>query len=117
MTTTAVVKDLDVLKQISGRLFTRMVSLPMYSFIFERVEEALRRRVVPAVALAAHRAQHSVITKLGLKRFTGVLAAAIGVMNQPRLRCSSQARYAQRLYDELSAHALFDRPAHHLAID
>src|SRR3954454_7857692 len=41
---------------------------------------AHRRLSVPAVGFATHRAQHAIVLKLSLKRRTGILAAAIGVM-------------------------------------
>src|SRR5689334_25029720 len=45
-----------------------------------------RRLSVPTVTLATHRAAHTVLGQLGLKRITGVLAAPIRVMDQPGLR-------------------------------
>ena len=51
------------------------VARAMHAFVLQTVEEALRRRVVPAVALAAHRAGHAVLGQLGLEDAAGVLAA------------------------------------------
>src|ERR1044072_3623044 len=104
MTTTAVVKHFDVLEQIRNGLLTRAINLVVDALIVQRVEEALRGRVVPAIALATHRAHYAIVVKLALKRLTGILAAAIGVMNQPRLRTPSQPRHTQRVDDDVGAH-------------
>ena len=54
--TTPVVKHFDVIEQIGDRLLAGRVARALHPFVLQAVEEALRGRVVPAVALAAHRA-------------------------------------------------------------
>src|SRR4029077_7754770 len=117
MTTTAVVEHFDVFEHISYRFLACAVALPMHSLVLQTVEEALGGRIVPAVTLAAHRAVHAVLTKLGLKRMTGVLTTAVRVMDQPRLRMPSEPRHGQCVDDNVSTHALLDRPADDLSIE
>ncbi len=79
-----VVEDLDVLE--AGGLHVGMsgIANPMHLLVFEAVEPALCWRVIPAVPLPAHLAGHAVFLELVLKGVAGVLAAAVGVMQQPR---------------------------------
>jgi hypothetical protein len=53
--------------------------------VFQVVEEALGDRVVPAVALAAHRTLHAVFVQFVLERLAGVLAASIANTMPPSL--------------------------------
>lgn len=78
-----VVEDLDVLE--AGGLHVGMsgVANPMHPLVFEAVEPTLRWRVIPAVPLPAHRARHAERLELVLKGMAGVLAAPVGVMQQP----------------------------------
>lgn len=73
MTTTPVVKHLDVIEQIGARFIVRGVTRAVYAFVLQAVEEAFRRRVVPAVTLAAHRAGHAELDQLVLEHVAGVL--------------------------------------------
>ena len=79
VTASPIVKHLDVVKQIALGVFPREVALVEHPFVLQAVEEALHRRVVPAVALATHGAGHSVLGEFGLERMASVLAAPIGV--------------------------------------
>jgi Zn-dependent membrane protease YugP len=45
----------------------------MYPLVLQTVEEAFRRRVVPAAALAAHRAAHAIRAQLALEFVARVL--------------------------------------------
>ena len=57
----AVVERFDIVEQISLRSGLRTVAGAMHPLILQAVEEALRRGVVPAIPLAAHRADHPVL--------------------------------------------------------
>ena len=50
---------------------------------FQRAPQAFGRRVVPAVALATHRAAHAVGAQDGLEVRAAVLAAAVGMKEEP----------------------------------
>ena len=57
MPSSAVVKDFDVLEDFAAGLGARAPSGLVDQFNFERGEEALGHRVVPAVGAATHAAQ------------------------------------------------------------
>src|SRR6476620_6838354 len=60
-----VVKSLDVLEQVSPGLVACIIFGCLDEFTLQRREKAFHRRVVPAVALAAHRADHAVAPQAG----------------------------------------------------
>ncbi len=72
-----VVERLDVVEQIRLRLGPRTVVGAMHPLILQAVEEALARRVVTAVPLAAHRADHFVLGKQRLKGVARILASPV----------------------------------------
>src|SRR5205823_14855657 len=79
----------NVSKQVAPRGITIGIFALVDKFGFQGAEEALHRRVIPAVCLAAHRwgdggglQDLAVITG-------GVLTAAIRMMDQARLRAAS----------------------------
>ena len=76
-----IVKDFDVREEIGNRFVPRFVARAVYAFVLQAVEETFARSVVPAISFPAHRADHSVLGQLLLKRMTSVLAAPIGVVN------------------------------------
>ena len=51
-------------------------------FELEGGEKTLRHRIIPAVAFTAHAAQHAVRRQQLLILVTGILAAAVGLMQQ-----------------------------------
>src|SRR3972149_9028112 len=75
---TPVVEHLDVLEQVSDDFLAGGVACAVDPLILEAVEEAFGRRIIPAVTLAAHRADHAVLGELGLEHEAGVLAAPGG---------------------------------------
>ena len=62
-----VVERFDVVEQVGLRSGPRTVAGAMHPLILQTVKEAFRRRVVPAIALAAHRADHPVLFQPRLK--------------------------------------------------
>jgi hypothetical protein len=76
--------------------------------------QALSGRVVPAVALAAHRGLHLVARKRTLKLMAAVLATPVRMEDQPRLRAPSEPCHAQRISDQAGLHVRLHAPAHHL---
>ena len=77
----------------------------------QRREEALHRCVVPHVARSAHRADDAVVGHQPLELFAGVLAAAIGVMQQRIRLAPPPDRHHQSVGDELRRHPGAHRPA------
>src|SRR3990172_8746190 len=81
--TCAVVEPLDVVEHVSRSRLPGGVPGAMHPLVLQAVEEALGGRVIPAVALAAHGTDHAVAGELLLEGLAGVLAAPIGVVQQP----------------------------------
>ncbi len=77
----------------------------------EGCEKAFGRSVVPAVALAAHAADDA----CGLQRLAivaaGILAAAVGVMHEPRFRTLRTDGQAQRAEHQMAVDLLRHGPA------
>ena len=89
----------------------------MHPLILQAVEEALAWRVVPAVALAAHRTHHGVLQKPCRKGVAGILASPVRVMNQPRCGLPAEPRHGQRIDDDMRRHSRLDRPADNFAVE
>lgn len=107
----AVVERLDVVEQVGLRFGPHGVAGAMHPLILQAVEEALARRVVPAISLAAHRAGHPVLFQLRLKGEARILAAPVGVMDQARRRLPAEPGHGQRIDDDVCRHPRLDRPA------
>ena len=75
-----VVEDRDVVEQVAFGVATGLVDGAMNPLVLQAVEEALARRVIPAIPLAAHRANHAVFGQPGLEHMTRVLAAPLRVV-------------------------------------
>lgn len=83
----------------------------------QRSPQALRRRVIPAVALAAHRGMHAVGGKRSLELVAAVLTSPIRVEDQPGLRLAPEPRHSQRVDHELLFHSRLHRPTDDLAAE
>lgn len=73
MTTTAVIKHFNVFEQVRHGFAMRAVLRAVYPLVLQAVEEAFRRRVIPAISFAAHRAAHPVGGQLALEFMARVL--------------------------------------------
>lgn len=71
-----VIEPLDVIKDRAARFGARVSASLIDQFDFERGEEALRHRIVPAVSTPAHAAQDAVLRQHLLILPATVLAAA-----------------------------------------
>ena len=113
----SVVKRFDVFK--GGRLDLGVcgVANAMHSLVLEAVEPTLRRRVIPAVPLSAHRAGHAVFLEPVLKCLAGVLTAPVGVMQQARCRSPAEPGHGQGIGHDIRRHARLQRPADHFAVE
>ena len=74
------IKRFDSVEQISLRCGRRNVAGAMHPLILQAVEEAVRRRVAPAFAFAAHRADHSLIVQPRLKGVADILVPQYAIM-------------------------------------
>src|SRR5262245_4776801 len=108
---TAVVEGLDVVEHAGTGLVARGVALVIDELGLQRVEEALLRRVVVAVAGAAHAGDEAVGVEHGAELGGGVLHAAVRVMDQTDCRCTLADGHAQRVDDDLRMQRRGHRPA------
>ena len=76
MTTTAVIKHFNVFEQVRHGFAMRAIPRAVNPLVLQAVEEAFRRRIVPTISFAAHRAAHPVRGQLALEVVAGVLAAS-----------------------------------------
>ena len=83
MTTPGVVEPLDVIKDICPGSVPGLVPGAKHSFNLQSREEALHRRIVPALSASAHAAGNSLISQQALEVLTGVL----GVFNRSSQHC------------------------------
>lgn len=83
----------------------------MQPLIRQAVEETFYRRAVPAITLAAHRADHPVLFQPCLKDVARILASPGGVTNQTRRRFLVEPRHRQRINHDVHRHPELDRPA------
>ena len=94
----AIVKSLDVVEDERRCLRARVGCEVVKPFGLERMEEALGQSVVQTVACPAHAADHAALIKELLVFGTGVLGAAIAVMNETGARTASLERDLQSSY-------------------
>ena len=93
----------DIGKQVAPRAIAIGVFAVVNQLGFQSAKEALHRRIVPAVSLAAHRLDDSGGLQDVAILASGVLAAAIGMMDQSRSRAPSLERAAVAGYADLEA--------------
>ena len=111
MATLAIVVDLQVFKDEGSRSVAAQQGGAQNQLLLERAEEALARRVVPAVSLATHAADDSVRFEDSQVSGSAVLAAAIAVVNQAARWTPTPQRHLERREDQLLVDALAHRPA------
>src|SRR6476469_82980 len=78
---------------------------------FEGLEERLDHGVVVAIPLAGDRKQDAVLVELGLISDRAILAAAIGVTDQPRCRTAHGQGFAQSGKRQLAMQPVAGCPA------
>src|SRR4051794_28958998 len=80
---------------------------------FQGLEERLDHGVVIAIPLAGHRDQDGVLVELGLIIDRAILAAAIGVMDQPCFRTAHGQGFAQSGKSQVAMQPVAGCPANH----
>lgn len=93
----AIVEAFNKRKDLPTRLIPRVVSLVMDEFIFQGTEEALRHRVVIAIALSTHTRRQAERSELPLIGQTAILCALIGMMDEARSNASLTDGHRQRV--------------------
>ncbi len=107
-----IVEALDVIKHIGLGLGSCTVHLRGRAFGLQRGEEALHHRIVPDIACPTHAAGDPVVGQEPLEGLTGILAPAIGVMQDRVRRAPPPDRHHERIGDELGRHRRTHGPAH-----
>src|SRR5215207_7608914 len=110
MYATAVVEDFDVIEDFVLRLLAGAELLVMNHLVFQHPEEALRHRLVPAVAFAAHALPAAPGRKPLPKRVTRILAAAVATDERRDGPPAALLPLHEGRLDEPHLKALGDRP-------
>src|SRR3954470_7574444 len=105
----------DVSEQLAPRCVAIGIVALVDEFGFQRAEETLHRRIVPAIALAAHRLRDGGGLQDLAVVASGILAAAIGVMHETRRGAAPLDRHGQRGYGKFGTHMIAHRPANNFA--
>ena len=115
MQAAGIVEALDVAEQVPSGFGPGGVDPVMDPLGLEGVEEAFHGRVVPAVALAAHRGRDPRPGEGQPIGLGGVLDAAVGMMDQPWRGPLTLGGHVQRVECDLGMQGLAHRPADDLA--
>ena len=109
----AVVEDLNVLdnRRTSLRLWGEVGVVK--EFLFQGSKETFHGGIIPAVGAAAHAAGDPVFFQELLVVIASVLAASVGVRQQPLAWQTSLHRQLQRIDHEASFHVFGQGPADH----
>ena len=113
----AVVVERQPVNHLVHRLASGCKSLTVQPAHFQSTPQALRGRVVPAVAFAAHRAFHAVACQRALKLVPAVLTSPVRVEDQSRHRVASEPCHLQSIRHKAALHVRLHTPAHHLAAE
>src|ERR1035437_419105 len=100
-------------------LTNRLEALAVQSLDLQRTEQRLAARVVPAVALAAHRRRDTKAFDELTIILAGILTTAITMEDQPCLlaRVALAPRHLQCVDDQIALHIGPHRPANHFAAE
>jgi hypothetical protein len=82
MQTLRVVIHRHIFPRIGNGCLPRSIQLVTGPFTFQAAEEPFYRGIIPAVAFAAHTADHPMLIQQGLVGMTGIRAATIRVMDK-----------------------------------
>ena len=106
-----VVVNLNVFEDVaSGDRAQRKVSV-VNEFGLECAEEALARCIVEAIALSTHARQRFNLVKTSAVSVTRVLAATIGMVDEPRRGWMLRNRHIQRVDGNVGGEPSAHRPA------
>src|SRR3954447_1539598 len=93
-------EDLDVLEEARPGLLSRREDLAASQLLLQAREEALHRRVIPAIAPPAHAAHDPVTAQEPLVMLAGILAAPVGMRNETRRRQTPRDGHLQGVDDQ-----------------
>ena len=108
-----IVVGFDVLKDIGFGRFPGRVTCSLYLLHLQGMEEAFHGRVVVTVALPAHAAQQAMVLKQRLVIQGRVLAAPIGMQDQPGWGTAPEQGHGQGRHHQLLGDPFRHGPADH----
>ena len=108
-----IVKDFNVFEEGLPRFLSGMKIMAMDQFCFQRGDETLHRRIVPAIAFAAHRATDAILAQQATIGPACILAAPIRMVHQPGRGAPLTQRHMQGGLGQFLFHTPSHRPADH----
>ncbi len=96
---------------------SKIIACAVPVLVLQAVEEALRRRIVLEISLAAHRADHAVLGELALECMTRVSTTPVRVVNRAGCRLPAEPRHRKRIGHDVSRHPRLDRPTDDFTIE
>lgn len=117
MPSPAAAERLDVIKGIGNRFGSPPAARAMHPPILVAVEQALHRCVVPAISLAAHRADHPVFPQPPPEGVAGILARPVRIVNPSGRRLAARPRHRRRTGHDIGRHPRFQGPAEDLPVE
>ena len=107
-----IVEAFDPVNDVKSSLGTGLVSQLIDTLDLHRLEEAFHRRIIPTICSATHRLQHPESGDQPAVTIACVLAAAVGMHDQPRRRLCVAKRPLSALGRRKSAssRSLIDHP-------
>src|SRR5208282_6461884 len=97
----SVVENLNVLKDFQPCFCACFIAMMVHQLGLQRLKETLCGSVVPAVALATHGADDAILPQQLLIIVTCILAAAVGVGDQPPARMTVGNSHLHSLDDQV----------------
>src|SRR5215203_7342427 len=107
----SIVPALQELEDVSPGLIVRQVVALLDEFALQRGIEALHRRIIPAIALAAHRADDAVLLQSLAVLVRRELHPAVRVMNEPGRGTPANDRHVESGERQLVAEMVCHGPA------
>ena len=115
MAPTSIIEQFNVLKDFAAGLDPGAPARLMHQLFLERGKEALGHRIVPAISLAAHAADDSMLRQQLLVLLAGILDAAVRMVDQSARWLTVRQRHLEGIQREPALQTLTHRPADHPA--
>lgn len=101
----AVIKHLDLIKDITFSITSCLVDPSFDTFTFQQLEEALNNSIIMAVASSAHATLQSIGFEERLPVMASVLASLIGMHRYLLLGIAPPYRHQQRIQNDIFCNA------------
>jgi len=94
MTFSIIVKYFNAIKDVLSGFIPTLVVCVEHPLGFQTAEKTLGHRIIPAIPLPAHAADHCITSQHGLKVIAAILATTVRVKDQPRCWLSASDGHA-----------------------